>query len=164
MTRTNRILAIAGGVLAVGLAFPGAAQAAPIAALCDGKVPTILTKPGVATFGTDGNDVILGTEGPDEIHAVGGNDTVCSLGGDDRVGAGPGNDRIFGGDGNDELRNGQGNDTLFGGNGDDTLELRDGGNIGDIGHGDAGFDTAIVDVNPNGGRDLVFTVEKVESL
>lgn len=143
MKRTNRILAIAGGALALGVAFPGAAHATPFAPpLCDGKLPTILVKPGVATFGTEGNDVILGTQGEDAIHGGAGNDSVCSLGGNDRVVGGVGNDR------------------LFGGAGDDTLELRD-ASTGDFGNGDAGFDIAFFDQSVQGGADQLIGIEKL---
>lgn len=66
----------------------------------------------MASFPTNGNDIIFGTPGSDNIDALAGNDTVF---------AGAGNDKIYGNSGNDLLYAYSGNDTLYGGTGNDTL-------------------------------------------
>ena len=65
------------GVVAL-LSGPAAAETT-----CDGKVPTIVVTPGVATVGTPGDDVILGGIAPDRIDGGAGNDTICGFGGGD---------------------------------------------------------------------------------
>ena len=65
----------------------------------------------MASFPTNGDDVIFGTDANNSINAQGGNDLVFG---------GLGNDNLAGGSGDDELSGGNGLDILFGGTGSDT--------------------------------------------
>jgi len=103
---------------------------------CLGRAATVVAQPGVATYGTDGDDVIVGTEGDDTIHAGGGDDLVCALGGRDLVRAGTGDDRLVGGAGADRLRGSLGGDLLLGGVGDDELRAGQGADVLKGGRGD----------------------------
>jgi hypothetical protein len=89
----------------------------------------VIAAPGLVTYGTAGNDVILGTLGADVIHGMGGNDRVCAGGGADEVHGGSGRDRIDGGGGNDWLFGDNGRDKILGGTGDDTLSSWSGDDV-----------------------------------
>jgi len=134
---------------------------------CFGKSPTIvIAAPGLVTYGTNGNDVIMGTTGIDVIDGLGGNDRICSgMGGDevhggpghDWISAGDGNDSVFGDGGNDFIDGGTGDDSISGWNGDDDLRGGDGndelwgGRHNDKLYGQAGKDTILF----SGGNDAV---------
>src|SRR5690349_12688870 len=93
---------------------------------CDGKVPTIVVVPGVATTGTPGDDVILGTYAQDRIDGGAGNDAICGLGNADTLVGGPGDDRLFGGlDDYYVPDDGYAGDILVPGPGDDFVDLGD---------------------------------------
>lgn len=81
----------------------------------------IIASPGVVTFGTAGDDIIIGTAGDDRIAGLGGNDKIYGLAGNDQLAGGDGNDLLCGGDGNDELSGGAGDDELWGEAGNDSL-------------------------------------------
>jgi len=134
---------------------------------CFGKAPTIvIAAPGLVTYGTNGNDVIMGTTGIDVIDGMGGNDRICSGLGGDTVEGGYGHDWIDGGDGNywlfgdggdDYIDGGAGDDTISGWNGDDELRGGDGndelwgGRHNDKLYGQSGKDTILF----SGGIDIV---------
>jgi Ca2+-binding RTX toxin-like protein len=116
----------------------------------------IYAQPGVDTYGTNGDDVIIGTNGPDRIFARGGNDIVCGAGGADTIYGGNtsddigvdhldgehGQDVIYAGGDNDVVLGGEGNDILYGEEGNDSVRgesemdfLNCGGGLGDFGDG-----------------------------
>jgi RTX calcium-binding nonapeptide repeat (4 copies) len=107
-------------------------------ATCRGKTPTIFVKPGPATNGTAGRDVILGTPKRDVIRARGGNDLVCGLGGNDVILGGGGRDVLLGGAGADRLFGQAAADRLFGQAGADVLN--GGAGRPDLCNGGAGRD------------------------
>jgi hypothetical protein len=106
-----------------------AALLTPLAALparstvdCFGMPSTITALPGVITYGTAGDDVIVGTAGDDIIRGGLGKDRICGLGGNDDLRGGAGRDRISGGDGDDFIRGDAGSDQLLKGDGgNDTI-------------------------------------------
>ena len=67
----------------------------------------------MASFPTNGDDVIFGTDGNNTINALGGNDLVFG---------GLGNDTLTGSTGDDQLSGGNGLDILLGGSGSDTAD------------------------------------------
>jgi len=87
-----------------------------------GTLGVIFAVPGVTTYGTAGDDLIIGTSGPDQIWGMSGDDTICGGDGADHIeGDGtnevePGNDFIHGEDATDHLYGGGGNDAIYGGN------------------------------------------------
>lgn len=107
---------------------------------CQGKTATVVARPGVPTYGTEGPDVIVGTVGDDVIDGSGGNDLICGLDGDDTLRGGSGADVLVGGAGGDLLSGGSGRDTILGQHGNDTLR------------GDGGADTS----RGGTGRDRLF--------
>ncbi len=109
------------------LLTPLAALPAHSATSCFGMPPTItVTVPGVITYGTAGDDVILGTAGDDTIRGGLGKDRICGLGGSDDLRGGPGRDRISGGDGNDYLRGDAGSNQILKGDGGNDIIRADG--------------------------------------
>ncbi len=142
------------GLLAATLGFAESVSAQT--ELCFGVAVTIQAVEGVATLGTDGDDVIMGTPGVDDIRGGPGDDTICGgggadlifgNGGDDRldgdggrdlVSGGPGRDLIIGGTGGDMLRGNKGRDLIRGKRGDDRIS---GGNGDDTIFGGSGTDT-----------------------
>lgn len=102
-------------------------HAASLQALrCQGKVATIVGKPGPDSInGTNGADVIVSRGGADIINGRGGDDLICAGTGNDTVNGGSGADRIFGEANDDALTGGPGIDVLNGGPGSDTCSLGD---------------------------------------
>lgn len=142
------------------------ATPAAAAQTCFGLPVTIVAVPGVPTFGTPGDDVIVGTNGNDVINGRGGNDRICGLGGADRILGGGGHDRISGGAGDDTLIGGGGRDRINGGGDHDTVS---GGPGRDILRGGPGNDTIIgragVDVmNGNAGGDVCRTERRTDRI
>jgi hypothetical protein len=105
------------------LLTPLAALPAPAATYCFGMPATIIVAvPGVVTYGTAGDDVIVGTEGDDIIRGGLGKDRICGLGGNDDLRGGAGRDRISGGEGDDVIWGNAGsNQLLKGDGGNDTI-------------------------------------------
>ncbi|WP_433201059.1 calcium-binding protein [Dactylosporangium sp. CS-047395] len=143
-TRTLRPVAIVlGAVLSLAAAHPAAAGGpVPIQATdCFGNpyfptapgMPTIgnviYAKPGVDTFGTNGDDLIIGTSGPDRIYALLGDDVVCGGDGNDLIYSGvptpdgeyTDRDHVDGENGSDEIHGGADQDVLRGGALDDVI-------------------------------------------
>ncbi len=124
----TRTLSVAGNGQLIRTAFGLAATTASGIELlnqkpCNGLEPTIVATPGIASHGTDGDDVIFGTEGNDVIYAGDGNDVVCGLGGRDTILGEGGNDTVSGGPGDDYLAGGTGSDDISGDSGMDYVEL-----------------------------------------
>jgi Ca2+-binding RTX toxin-like protein len=118
--------------------------APPPAPTCNGKVATIVGKPGTTTIrGTQGPDVIVDLDGLNRIDGRGGNDTICTGDGDDIVTGGAGDDWIDGGNGTNTLSGGTGNDHIVAGTGNDRID------------GGKGFDIC----EPGGGSNVVRNCE-----
>lgn len=132
MTAARLVVVAAMVAFAVVASPPAAAQSD---ATCLGEPVTLVAVVGVATVGTEGDDVILGTEGPDIIDGLGGNDVICGLGGDDIIRGQRGRDRIDGGPGADTLRGGRQGDDLHGGRGADEIWGQRGQDVIDGGRG-----------------------------
>jgi len=116
----------------------------PPAPTCNGKVATILGKPGASIIrGTQGPDVIVDLDGANRIDGRGGNDTICTGAGDDIVSGSAGDDWIDAGDGTNALDGGTGSDHLQAGSGNDRID------------GGRGFDVC----QPGGGTNTVRNCE-----
>ncbi|HYI49526.1 MAG TPA: Ig-like domain-containing protein, partial [Allosphingosinicella sp.] len=76
---------------------------------------------GVATAGTEDDDVLVGTSGDDTIDGLGGSDQIFGLAGDDQLNGGDGFDLLIGGADNDVIYGGNNDDSLYGGDGNDQL-------------------------------------------
>lgn len=120
-TRTRLLaqLALAGAAAFVGLTAAGtAADAGPA---CGDEPNLVFAKPGVATYGTSGNDTIHGLGGDDEVLSGTGSDAVYGGSGHDDISTGSGVDHVDGGSGDDFIMGGTEKDYLNGGAGDDTI-------------------------------------------
>jgi Ca2+-binding RTX toxin-like protein len=95
-----------------------------------------------ATYGTNGNDVLIMGRNDDTVYALNGKDFVYAGMGNDTVYGGNDIDVLFGDGGNDRLYGEGAADILYGGNGNDVLE---GGAGVDCMIGGRGNDTYIVD-------------------
>ena len=121
-----------------GLLTPLAVLPAQSTTYCFGVPSTMTALPGVTTYGTDGDDVIVGTEGSDRIRGGKGKDRICGLGGSDDLRGGSGRDRISGGAGDDLIYGDGGrHNVLNGGVGNDTIIAKA---DGDAVAGNAGAD------------------------
>jgi Ca2+-binding RTX toxin-like protein len=161
MSRLRRATAFIPLIAALGAisVLPGAAQGAHggfcSAELAEGapEYNVIYAVAGVATQGSDGDDLIIGTSGDDVINGGNGDDLICGRGGSDTLSGGNGNDQVLGdvgcaaGPGMPAAfpacagaQGVAGTDTVTGGNGDDIL------------WGDQGNDT----VTGGNGDDVIF--------
>lgn len=123
-------LVLLGLTLAVCLALPGAASAAPS---CAEGPETV----GATIVGTPCDDVIRLPRNVTTVFGEGGNDVLYGQRGNDSLFGGEGADRLYGGVGDDRLRGGVGDDLLSGGFGADSL---DGEGGSDVARGDATID------------------------
>ena len=102
-----------------------------------------------------GNDVANGGQGSDLMSGGLGNDDLAGDNGSDVLAGNAGNDLMNGGNGDDALIDGLGSDTANGGNGNDWFfaiqpQLLGGGTTDvDLFNGGAGFDTLVVQLDPN---------------
>ena len=114
--RSNRLILIITGVIALPLVVATAAMAARL-------------------VGDDGPNTLTGTPFADRILAKGGDDTVSALAGRDLVHAGAGNDTVSAGANADGVRGSAGDDALNGESGTDALLGGDGNDTVDGGSG-----------------------------
>ncbi len=122
MARSLTVLALASGVMIVGLPPPHVLAEEP---RCFGERATIEgTWRSETIRGTQHRDVIVGKDAQDHIYGRGGNDLICGNGfyiseedshGSDDLHGGPGDDKINGGLGDDGSHGGVGDDLLLAG-------------------------------------------------
>lgn len=117
-------------------------------------------------FGNGGDDHLGGAYGDNELHGGAGNDIVSVGGvvssgtnllygdnGDDQIYGNAGIDSLYGGTGNDMMYGYAGNDVLKGGQGADYMD----GSIGDDTYFVENIGDIVVDIEPSGGFDRVYT-------
>jgi Ca2+-binding RTX toxin-like protein len=126
----RRLLSLAALAVAILVAIPGTASAAPSCA----EGPEVV---GATVVGTPCADVIRLPRSITTVFGEGGDDRLYGQRGNERLFGGEGADWLYGGVGDDRLRGGPGDDRLFGGFGADSLD-GEGGN--DLARGDATID------------------------
>jgi hypothetical protein len=126
MMRLKLVLMAVALAAAVAIGVTGTQAAPQLKFRCQGKVATIVGKPGPDKIvGTSGADVIVARGGADTVNGGGGSDLICAGTGNDTVNGGSGADVVLGEAGDDSLTGGPGLDLLNGGPGNDLCSVGD---------------------------------------